>query len=140
MDAGFGLLGFGLFLFAISNFYARVGQPLAWVVFLLSLVAMGYTFSEKGTGTRRMVALGLAVAMAVLAILGIVVRVPAWSWLLSFGFAVGFTLLWAEFRFPFFEQLGEEQVVVRHDERGKPFMAHRHEREPGKPAEPEERY
>lgn len=140
MDTGFGLLGFGLFLFAISNFYARVGQPLAWVVFLLSLVAMGYTFSEKSTGTRRTVALGLAVAMAVLAIVGIAVGLPAWSWLLSIGFAVGFAVLWAEFRFSFFEHLGEEQVVVRHDERGRPFMEHRTERKAEKPRKPEERY
>ena len=114
MDAGFGILGFGLFLLSIAHFYARSGQPLAWVIVLLSLVSMGYAFSESHN--RRVVAMGLGAAMAVVGIVSVAVGAPLWSWLLAFVFAAAFALLWAELRFPdFFEREEyQERLPVHH--------------------------
>lgn len=114
MDAGFGILGFGLFLLSIAGLYARAGQPHAWALFVLSLVAMGYAFSESHS--RRWVALGLAAGTALVAILGIAMGLPMWSWGLMLLFTAGFALLWAELRYPHFFERDErqERVPARH--------------------------
>jgi len=117
MDAGFGILGFGLFLLSIAHLYARSGQALGWVIFLLSLVGMGYAFSESHN--RRIVAAGLGAAMALVAIISVAVGAPLWSWLLAFIFAVAFAVLWAELRYPDFfgREDHQERLPVRHDAR-----------------------
>lgn len=114
MDAGFGILGFGLFLLSIAHFYARSGQALGWVIFLLSLVGMGYAFSESHN--RRLVAAGLGAAMALIGIVSLAIGAPLWSWLLAFVFAIAFAVLWGELRFPtFFErEEHQEQIPVHH--------------------------
>lgn len=114
MDAGFGILGFGLFLLSIAGLYARAGQPHAWALFVLSLVALGYAFSESHS--RRWVALGLAAGTGLVAVLAIAMGVPMWSWGLMLLFTVGFAVLWAELRFPgFFERDDrQERVPARH--------------------------
>lgn len=122
VDAGFGILGFGLFLLSIAGFYARAGQPHAWALFVLSLVAMGYAFSESHS--RRWVALGLSAATLVVAIVGIAGGLPVWSWGLMLLFTIGFALLWAELRYPdFFERDDHQERVpakrpIRRDLRG----------------------
>lgn len=113
VDAGFGILGFGLFLLSIAQLYARAGQPHAWALFVLSLVAMGYAFSESHS--RRWVALGLSAATAVVAILAMVGGLPVWSWGLMLLFTAGFGLLWAELRYPgFFERDERQERVPAH--------------------------
>ena len=110
MDAGFGILGFGLFLLSIAGLYARAGQPHAWALFVLSLVALGYAFSESHS--RRWVALGLAAGTGLIAVLAIAMGLPMWSWGLMLLFTVGFGVLWAELRFPGFFERDERQERV----------------------------
>lgn len=104
MDGGLAVFGFGLFLLGIANLYARTSYWMAWVMLVLSLVSMGVAFSESKR--LREVSLGLAVALLVLTGVAMALDTPWWLALGSFLFAVAYGVLWAEYRFPYFEHVG----------------------------------
>lgn len=108
MDGGLAIFGFGLFLLGIANLYARTSYWLAWVLLALSVVSMGLAFSESKR--LREVSLGLGVALGVLAVAGLALGAPWWLALGAFLFAVAYVVLWAEYRFPFFEHVRPEDV------------------------------
>lgn len=110
MDAGLGLFGLGLFLLSIAMLYARSAFGLAWVVLGLALVSMGLAFAE--TPRRREVALGLGVVLGVASVVSAVAGVAWWWWLATLLFGLAYAVLWAEFRFPFFQHV-EQQAPRR---------------------------
>lgn len=103
MDAGLGLFGLGLFLLSIALLYARNAFSLAWVLLGLALVSMGLAFAE--TPRRREAALGLGAALGVAAVVSAVAGVAWWWWLATLLFSLAYVVLWAEFRFPFFQHV-----------------------------------
>ena len=108
MDGGLAVFGFGLFLLGIANLYARTSYWMAWVMLALSLVSMGLAFSESKR--LREVSLGMAVVLLVLSGVAMAAGVPWWLALGAFLFAVAYGVLWAEFRFPYFEHVGPEEA------------------------------
>ncbi|MCP3136743.1 hypothetical protein [Pyxidicoccus xibeiensis] len=108
MDGGLAIFGFGLFLMGIANLYARTSYWMAWVMLALSLVSMGMAFSESKR--LREVSLGLGVAMLVLSGVALATETPWWLALGAFLFAVAYGVLWAEYRFPFFEHVSPEEA------------------------------
>jgi hypothetical protein len=108
MDGGLAVFGFGLFLLGIANLYARTSYWMAWVMLALSLVSMGLAFSESKR--LREVSLGMSVVLLVLSGVAMATGVPWWLALGAFLFAVAYGVLWAEFRFPFFEHVGPEEA------------------------------
>jgi hypothetical protein len=108
MDGGLAVFGFGLFLLGIANLYARTSYWMAWVMLALSLVSMGLAFSESKK--LREVSLGMSVVLLVLSGVAMATGVPWWLALGSFLFAVAYGVLWAEFRFAYFEHVGPEEA------------------------------
>jgi hypothetical protein len=106
MDAGLGLFGLGLFLLSIALLYARQAFGLAWVVLAMALVSMGFAMSE--TPRRRDIALGIGVGCVVAAVVSLATGV-SWWWVVATGvFGVAYLVLWAEFRFPFFQHVPQQ--------------------------------
>jgi hypothetical protein len=105
MDGGLGLFGIGLFLLSIILLFTRMAFGLAWTLLALSLVSMGLAFAE--TPRRREVALGLGVALIVAAAVSLAYAVAWWAVLATGLLGVAYLVLWAEFRFPFFQQVPE---------------------------------
>ncbi|HEX5747784.1 MAG TPA: hypothetical protein VFZ09_16165 [Archangium sp.] len=106
MDGGLGLFGLGLFLLSIALLYAREAFGLAWLLLAMSLVSMGLAMSESPR--RREVALGIG-AVCVLAALVSLAFAVSWWWVVATGiFGVAYLVLWAEFRFPYFQHMPQE--------------------------------
>ena len=103
MDGGLGLFGLGLFLLSIALLYAREALMLALPLLGLSLLSMGLAMSESPR--RREVALGVGVACELSALVSLAFAV-SWWWVVATAlFGVAYLVLWAEFRFAFFEHL-----------------------------------
>ncbi|MET0406220.1 MAG: hypothetical protein ABW123_27625 [Cystobacter sp.] len=103
MDGGLGLFGLGLFLLSIALLQAREAFGLAVPLLVMSLVSMGFAMSESPR--RRDVALGIGVTCAVAALVSLVFAV-SWWWVVATSlFSVAYLVLWAEFRFAFFQHL-----------------------------------
>lgn len=109
MDGGLAIFGFGLFLLGIANLYARTSYWMAWVMLALSLVSMGLAFSESKR--LREVSLGMAIVLLVLSGVAMATGTPWWLALGAFLFAVAYGVLWAEFRFAYFEHLGPGEAT-----------------------------
>jgi hypothetical protein len=105
MDGGLGLFGIGLFLLSIILLFARMAYGLAWTLLAMALVSLGLAFAE--TPRRREVALGLGVALLVASVVSLAMGVAWWAVLATGLFGVAYLVLWAEFRFPFFQQVPE---------------------------------
>ena len=114
MDGGLAILGFGLFLLGIANLYTRHSYWLAVPVLLLAVVSMGLAFSESKR--LREVSLGLGIALLVLTLIAVAVSTPWWLPMATFLFATAYGVLWAEYRFPFFQHVTPDEVP-RHSER-----------------------
>lgn len=101
MDGGLGLFGLGLFLLSIALLYAQQAFGLAWPLLALSMLSMGFAMSDSPR--RRELALGIGVACELAAVASIVFAV-SWWWVLATAlFGVAYLVLWAEFRFAFFQ-------------------------------------
>ncbi|NVI98798.1 hypothetical protein HV824_11790 [Myxococcus sp. AM009] len=114
MDGGLAIFGLGLFLLGIANLYVRHSYWLAVPVLLLAVVSMGLAFSESKR--LREVSLGVGVALLLLTIVALAVGTSWWLPLATFLFAVAYGVLWAEYRFPFFQHVAPGDVP-RHSER-----------------------
>ncbi|WP_426756340.1 hypothetical protein [Myxococcus sp. Y35] len=119
MDGGLAVFGFGLFLLGIANLYTRHSYWLAVSVLLLSVISMGMAFSESKR--LRELSLGMGVVLLVLTVIALAVGTPFWLPIATFLFAVGYGVLWAEYRFPFFEHVSGD-AVPHHT--GKRFHVH----------------
>ncbi len=108
MDGGLAIFGFGLFLLGIANLYARTSYWMAWVMLALSLVSMGLAFSESKK--LREVSLGLSIALLLLTGVAMATATPWWLALGAFLFAVAYGVLWAEYRYPFFEHVSADEA------------------------------
>jgi hypothetical protein len=106
MDGGLGLFGLGLFLLSIALLYARTAFGLAWTLLALSLVSMGFAMSESPR--RRELALGIGVVCMAAALVSLATGVTWWWVVASAVFGVAYLVLWAEFRFPFFQHIPQE--------------------------------
>lgn len=107
MDGGLAVFGFGLFLLGIANLYARTSYWMAWVLIAVSLVSMGLAFSES----KRLREVSLSISAVLLVVTGVAMATatPWWLALGSFLFAVAYGVLWAEYRFTYFEHVGPEE-------------------------------
>lgn len=106
MDGGLGLFGLGLFLLSIALLYAREAFGLAWLLLAMSLISMGFAMSESPR--RREIALGIGVVCVVAALVSLAFAV-SWYWEVATAvFGVAYLVLWAEFRFPFFQHVPQE--------------------------------
>jgi hypothetical protein len=106
MDGGLGLFGLGLFLLSIALLYAREAFGLAWLLLAMSLISMGFAMSESPR--RREIALGIGVVCVVSALVSLAFGV-SWYWEVATAiFGVAYLVLWAEFRFPFFQHVPQE--------------------------------
>lgn len=103
MDGGLGLFGLGLFLLSIALLYAREAFGLAWLLLAMSLISMGLAMSESPR--RRDVALGIGVVCVVSALVSLAFAVSWWSVVATAIFGVAYLVLWAEYRFPFFQHV-----------------------------------
>ncbi|MBJ6760532.1 hypothetical protein JGU66_07135 [Myxococcaceae bacterium JPH2] len=108
MDGGLAVFGFGLFLLSIANLYARSAFWLAWSTLALALIAMGMAFSESKR--LREWSLGIAVALGVLTLVALVSGTAWWLTLATFLFAAAFGILWAEYRFAYFEHVSPTEA------------------------------
>lgn len=108
MDGGLAVFGFGLFLLGIANLYARTSYWLAWALLAVSLVSMGLAFSESKR--LREVSLGLGAVLLVLSGVALATDTPWWLAMAAFLFAVAYGVLWAEYRYPFFGNISEEEA------------------------------
>ncbi|WP_257460306.1 hypothetical protein [Archangium lipolyticum] len=106
MDGGLGLFGLGLFLLSIALLYAREAFGLAWTLLALSLVSMGFAMSESPR--RRELALGIGVVCMAAAVVSLATGVTWWWVVATAVFGVAYLVLWAEFRFPFFQHVPQE--------------------------------
>jgi len=118
MDGGLGLFGLGVFLLSIALLFARTAFGLAWVLLGLSLISMGFAFSE--TPRRREIALGIGAALMVGSAVSLATGVDWWWVVATALFGVAYLVLWAEFRFPFFEHVSQEAVPPRRERRRVP--------------------
>ncbi len=106
MDGGLGLFGLGLFLLSIALLYAREAFGLAWVLLAMSLASMGFAMSDSPR--RRELALGIGVVSVLSALVSLAFAV-SWWWVVATGiFGVAYLVLWAEFRFPYFQHVPQE--------------------------------
>jgi CHASE2 domain-containing sensor protein len=106
MDGGLGLFGLGLFLLSIALLYAREAFGLAWLLLAMSLVSMGFAMSESPR--RREIALGIGVVSVLSALVSLAFAV-SWWWVVATAiFGVAYMVLWAEFRFPYFQHVTQE--------------------------------
>jgi hypothetical protein len=108
MDGGLAIFGFGLFMLSIANLFARVSHWLAFATLALAVLSMGMAFSESRR--LREISLGLSVALLVLAVVALATGTAWWLTLGIFLFAVAFAVLWAEYRFAYFEHVGPGDV------------------------------
>ena len=108
MDGGLAIFGFGLFLLSIAGLYARSAFGLACFLLAVSLVSMGMAFSESKR--LRELSLGLGAVLIVAAAVSFFMGAVWWMALGTFLFGVAFAVLWAEFRFPAFGNVTEDQV------------------------------
>ncbi|QSQ21149.1 hypothetical protein JY651_39070 [Pyxidicoccus parkwayensis] len=108
MDGGLAVFGFGLFLLGIANLYARTSYWMAWIMLALSLVSMGLAFSESKR--LREVSLGMSIVLLVLSGVAVATGARWWLALAAFLFAVAYGVLWAEFRYAFFEHISPEEA------------------------------
>lgn len=115
MDGGLAIFGFGLFLLSIANLYARDNHALALVTLILSVLSMGMAFSESKR--LREWSLGLGVALLVATGVALAMGTAWWLTLGTFLFAVAYGVLWAEYRFPFFEHVTREEAAHLHERR-----------------------
>ena len=116
MDGGLGLFGLGLFLLSIALLYAREAFGLAGLLLVMSLVSMGLAMSESPR--RREVALGIGVVCVLSALVSLAFAVSWWWVVATAVFGVAYLVLWAEFRFPFFQHLPQEAGgQTNHDSR-----------------------
>ncbi|PTL84777.1 hypothetical protein [Vitiosangium sp. GDMCC 1.1324] len=106
MDGGLGLFGLGLFLLSIALLYAREAYGLAWLLLAMSLISMGFAMAE--TPRRREVALGIGAVCIVAALVSLATAVTWWWVVATAVFGVAYLVLWAEFRFPFFQHIPQE--------------------------------
>ena len=106
MDGGLGLFGLGLFLLSIALLYAREAFGLAWLLLAMSLVSMGLAMSESPR--RRDVALGIGVVCLVSALVSLAFAVSWWWVVATAVFGVAYVVLWAEFRFAYFQHVPQE--------------------------------
>jgi hypothetical protein len=106
MDGGLGLFGLGLFLLSIALLYAREAFGLAWLLLAMSLASMGLAMSESPR--RREVALGIGVVCVLSALVSLAFAVSWWWVVATAVFGVAYLVLWAEFRFPFFQHVPQE--------------------------------
>ena len=106
MDGGLGLFGLGLFLLSIALLYAREAFGLAWVLLACALASMGFAMSESPR--RREVALGVGAVCMVSALVSLATAVSWWWVVATAVFGVAYLVLWAEFRFPFFQHVPQE--------------------------------
>ena len=106
MDGGLGLFGLGLFLLSIALLYARQAFGLAWLLLALSLVSMGFAMSESPR--RRELALGIGVVCLGAALVSLATAVSWWWVVATATFGVAYLVLWAEFRFPFFQHVPQQ--------------------------------
>lgn len=106
MDGGLGLFGLGLFLLSIALLYAREAFGLAWLLLAMSLVSMGLAMSESPR--RRDVALGIGVVCVLSALVSLAFGVSWWSVVATAIFGVAYIVLWAEFRFAYFQHVPQE--------------------------------
>lgn len=124
MDAGLGLFGLGLFLLSIALLYARTAFGLAWALLAMALVSMGFAMSE--TPRRRDIALGLGAGCVVAALVTLALGVD-WWWVVATGvFGVAYLVLWAEFRFPFFQHVPQQTAGPRTHHTRRLFRMRRH--------------
>ncbi len=106
MDGGLGLFGLGLFLLSIALLYAREAFGLAWTLLALALVSMGFAMSESPR--RRELALGIGLVCMGAAVVSLATGVTWWWVVATAIFGVAYLVLWAEFRFPFFQHMPQE--------------------------------
>ena len=106
MDGGLGLFGLGLFLLSIALLYAREAFGLAWTLLALALVSMGFAMSESPR--RRELALGIGMVCMGAAVVSLATGVTWWWVVATAVFGVAYLVLWAEFRFPFFQHIPQE--------------------------------
>ena len=118
MDGGLGLVGLGVFLLSIALLFARTAFGLAWVLLGMSLVSMGFAFSE--TPRRREISLGIGAALMVASAVSLATGVEWWWVVATALFGVAYLVLWAEFRFPFFEHVSQEAAPPRRTRRRVP--------------------
>jgi len=106
MDGGLGLFGLGLFLLSIALLYAREAVWLAALLLVMSVISMGFAMSESPR--RRDLALGIGAVCLVSALVSLAFAV-SWWWVVATSlFGVAYLVLWAEFRFAFFQHLPQE--------------------------------
>jgi hypothetical protein len=115
MDGGLAIFGFGLFLLSIANLFARLNHGLAFATLVLSVIAMGMAFSESKR--LREWSLGVGVGLMVLTGVALALGTAWWLTLGMFLFALAFGVLWAEYRFPYFEHVTREEEAARHTQR-----------------------
>ena len=108
LDGGLGLFGLGLFLLSIALLYAREAFGLAWLLLAMSLISMGFAMSE--TPRRRDIALGIGAVCIVAAIVSWIAAVTWWWVVATAVFGVAYLVLWAEFRFPYFQHVPQEAM------------------------------
>ncbi len=108
MDGGLALFGFGLFLLSIAGMYARSALGLTLFVLALSLASMGLAFSEWKR--LREVSLGLGVLLLGAGLISLFTTIAWWMVLALFLFSAAYFVLWAEFRFPFFGNVRQDEV------------------------------
>ncbi|MFY0526800.1 hypothetical protein ACN28I_27875 [Archangium gephyra] len=113
MDGGLGLFGLGLFLLSIALLYAREAFGLAWLLLAMSLVSMGLAMSESAR--RRDVALGIGVVCVLSALVSLAFGVSWWSVVATAIFGVAYIVLWAEFRFAYFQHVPQEAAGPLHN-------------------------
>ncbi|MCY1073203.1 hypothetical protein [Archangium lansingense] len=106
MDGGLGLFGLGLFLLSIALLYAREAFTLAWLLLAMALISMGLAMSESPR--RRDVALGIGVVCVVSALVSLAFAVSWWSVVATAIFGVAYVVLWAEYRFSYFQHVSQE--------------------------------
>lgn len=122
MDGGLAVFGFGLFLLSIASLYARTAYGVAWTLLALSMVSMGMAFSESKK--LRELSLGLCLALLALATVALATSTVWWLTLATFLFAVAFGVLWAEFRFAFFQNVRQEDLPPHHAHHARRMNVH----------------
>ncbi|MCP3099162.1 hypothetical protein LZ198_09805 [Myxococcus sp. K15C18031901] len=122
MDGGLAVLGFCLFLFSIANLYARTAYGLAFTLVVVAVVSMGMAFSESRK--LRELSLGLSGVLLVAAVVSLAVGSRWWLVLGAFLFSVAYATLWAEFRFPYFGHVRQEDLPPPHAQHARRMNVH----------------
>ncbi|MCP3166014.1 hypothetical protein [Myxococcus qinghaiensis] len=122
MDGGLAIFGFGLFLLSIASLYARTAYGVAIGLLAMALVSMGMAFSESKK--LREISLGLSLGLLALATVAVATGTVWWLSLGTFLFAVAFGVLWAEYRFAFFEHVRQEDLPPRRPHHARRMNVH----------------